>query len=473
MSRWQWWLPVALIAALTAAAVSPIRSYDFFWHLATGRWITEHLALPLFDPFAVASDRTPWINGEWLWQIVAYNVFRLGGFESVTWVRAIVVAAIFSFGYAFARREDFDPIALIAAAIAFAGGHDRLDARPSTTAAMLVVLAIVIASQRTGRLTIVFYAILTIIWINVHPSALLAPVIALILRREPLMPLVSALALLTNPYGWRGVAAPIELTAYAGSGLFVNAEWLPSPPLLFPLLYLSAAIALILFAVTERKLAQLWRFALLIIFATLAIRHVRNQGLYFAAFPLLVAPMVRQAVKRRRRLLVYASIAIIAAAGLTTAHSIGIDTNRFPVRSVEALKRSPFQHGNIYNPDQFGGYLIWSFYPQRRALTDGRNELYHRYIAEYARARLDSREWQALLREYRIDLAVDEYRAPLDTIDATTQQHRTMPASLAYFPRRQWALIAYDRAAMVFVRRAVFPAADVARFELQGVVPDR
>jgi hypothetical protein len=472
MSRWQWWLPVALIAVLAVAAVAPIRSYDFPWHLATGRWITEHRALPLDDPFAVASDRTPWINGEWLWQLAAFNVFHLGGFDAVTWVRAIVVAAIFALGYAFARREDFDAVALIAAALAFAGAHDRLDARPSTSAAMLVVLAIAIASsKRRGNLPVVLYAVLTIVWINVHPSALLAPAIALLLRREPVTPFVSALALLLNPFGWRGVVSPIALTAYANGGTFVNAEWLPSPPLLFPLLYLSVAIAIVVFGIAEQKREHIWRFALLAIFAALAIRHVRHQGIYFAAFPLLLTPMARPA--QPRRLLAFSALVIIALAGVTTPHALGIDDDRFPVRAVATLQRSPFQRGSIYNPDQFGGFLIWSFYPQRRALTDGRNELYHRYNEEYSRARLDSREWHALLRKYRVDLAVDEYRPPLDTIDAMTRQHRAMPASLAYFPRRDWALIAYDRAGMVFVRRAAFPAADVARFELRGVVPDR
>jgi hypothetical protein len=184
-----------------------------------------------------------------------------------------------------------------------------------------------------------------------------------------------------------------------------------------------------------------------------------------------VTPIAHRALPRRT--LAYAATLIIALVALTTRHAAGVDADRFPVRSVATLQRSPFQRGNIYNPDQFGGYLIWSFYPQRRALTDGRNELYHRYNEEYARARLDSRLWQALLREYRIDLAVDEYHPPLDTVDAVTGQHRAMPASLAYFPRHQWALIAYDRAAMVFVRRAAFPAADIARFELNGVLPDR
>jgi len=470
-ARWQWWLPVALLAALTIAAVAPIRSYDVFWHLAAGRWITEHGALPLTDPFAIASDRIPWIDGEWLWQIVAYANWRIGGFTSITWTRAFVVALIFTIGYLAARREDIDAVALLAAAIAFAGAHDRLDVRPSTAAALLVVAAIAIAGKSSpSKARIVLYALLTIVWINVHPSALLAPVIALILRREIVTPAVSTAALLVNPFGWRGVVAPIELTAYVGSGSFVNAEWLPSPPLLFPLLYITVAIAVIVFALAENKGGEMWRFALLVIFAALAMRHVRNQGLYFAAFPLLVAPQFRRPVNRL--LLAGAALIAILWVGIRTTHAIGIDTVRFPVKAVAALKRSPFQRGNIYNPDQFGGYLIWSFYPQRRALTDGRNELYRRYNEEYARARLDGRAWQTLLRRYRVDIAVDEYHPPLDVMDAVTRRHRTLPASLAYFPRGQWALIAYDRAAMVFIRRAAFPPADVERWELKGVVPD-
>jgi hypothetical protein len=477
-ARWQWWLPVALVAALTVVAVAPIRSYDFFWHLATGRWIAEHRALPLVDPFAVASDRIPWINGEWLFQVFAYATYRIGGFIAVSWMRALLVAVLFACGYLFARREPLDAIALFAVAIAFAGAHERLEARPSTVAALLVVFAI--ASCRTGSQPVsagwrpgaaLLYALVTVVWINVHPSALLAPIVALILRRDMIAPLLSAAALFVNPYGWRGVAAPIELTAYASSGAFVNAEWLPSLPLVFPLLYVTIAIAIVVFALADNKREEMWRFALLVIFAALAIRHARNQGLYFAAFPVLVAPQFRRAVPRS--VLIIAGAAVILWTASTTIHAVGVDEDRFPVRSVATLERSPFRRGNVYNPDQFGGYLIWAFYPQRRTLTDGRNELYHRYNEEYAIARLDGRAWQALLRKYRIDLAVDEYRPPLDTIDAVTRQHRTMPASLTYFPRRQWALIAYDRAAMVFVRRAAFPAADIARWELRGVVPDR
>ena len=105
-------------------------------------------------------------------------------------------------------------------------------------------------------------------------------------------------------------------------------------------------------------------------------------------------------------------------------------------------------------------------------LTDGRNELHRTFITEYARARGDERAWRALLAKYRIDLAVDEYRKPLPVIDAVTGARRAMPASLAYWPRNEWALIAYDEAGMVFARRAAFARAEIDRWEIRGVVPD-
>jgi hypothetical protein len=451
-------IALALVFILTPAALAPIRSYDFFWHLATGRWIVEHQALPLTDPFTVASDRTPWINGEWLFEVILYTI---GGLRAAAILRALFVALMFAAGFFFAARDSEVPTAALLTAIAFAGAWSRLDMRPSTLAAGLLMLALVCLTIKTRAADVAFIAI-TIIWINVHPSALMAPLIALLLR--PILTLPTALALFVNPFGWRAIVAPLKLTAFAQSGAYVNAEWLPSPPTLFPLLYLCVILGVGAFAVSRKAIP---RFVLFVILAYLAIAHVRNQGLFYAAFPLLIAPILR--VPR----VIGASVAAVIIAGTLFLgdHSMTIAPHRFPVRALARLKETGLA-GNIYNPDQFGGYLIWTFYPQRRALTDGRNELYHQFIVEYARARVDSRAWRALLRKYRIDLAVDEYRGPIETVDAVTKQRRALPASLAYWPRSEWALIGYDDASMVFARRAAFAQEAIDRWELKGVVPD-
>ena len=470
------WIAGGLFALLLLAAVVPVRSYDLFWHLATGRWIVEHRTLPAGDPFAVASDRHDWINGEWLFQVAAHGLQSAVGTAGLSWARAALAALIFTIAFLRSRRDAGDHVALLLAAVAFAGAAATLDLRPSGLAALFVLLALVTRSVPA-------YAVLTILWMNVHPSALLAPWIALVrdggevpprewLRlpiRRPAF-LASAGALLVNPHGLAGVTAPLELMSWVRSGAFVNAEWLPSSPRLYPLLYLCVALAAIVFATAADRRAQAWRIVLAVTFGWLAIRHVRNQPLFFAAFPLLLAPAVR-AARVPRSLAWAASAAAIVFVAAGADHRTGVPPERFPLRAVARLRATGLR-GNVYNPDQFGGFLIWSFYPERRVLTDGRNELYRQFIPEYARARVDERAWRALLARYRIDVAVDEYRPPLPVIDAVSGRRTRMPASLAYWPRDEWALIAFDDAAMVFARREAWPEGVLRKWEIRGVVPD-
>ncbi|HEY6842864.1 MAG TPA: hypothetical protein VI391_01760 [Thermoanaerobaculia bacterium] len=460
---------IAILLVVAGAAVGPIRSYDFFWHLATGRWIVAHRALPAFDPFTIAAAHVPWINGEWLWEVVAHCI----PIDAMSWVNAIFVGAMFAVAFWFSNLEW--PAALIVTAFAFAGASDRLGIRPAEAAAFLILGAIaLLGSKLSLRGLTIAYAMLTIVWINVHPSALLAPLLAGVWagfsrpfdRLKPVVTLASALALLVNPFGWRAIAAPIQLTQLAQSGEFVNSEWLPSTPSLFPLLYITAAAVIVVFVISKQKRESIWRLLIFGILAALAIEHVRNQGLYFAALPLLFAPI---------RVPRYAAIIAIAPMAWVYAHAdhaTGIDPERFPLRAVAQLQRSGLQ-GNIYNVDQFGGYLEWIFYPQRRVLTDGRNELFRQFIAEDARARRDSRAWHALLQKYRVALAVDEYQTDrIEVVDMATGERRYLPASLVRYRRRDWALIAFDDAAMIFARRTAFPPNVIDPIEYRYLVPD-
>ncbi len=468
-------IAAALFVVLTLAAVAPIRSYDSFWHLATGRWIVEHRALPLQDPFTLASDRSAWINGQWLFQVVLYAVHEATGLSGISWARALFVALLFTVAFSAARRGRDWGQPLLVTALGFAGAAVFLDVRPSSAAAFFVVVSIALieriraASGRDRNLLVAGYVILSIAWINVHPSALLAPILGALALTGPLLPLASAVALLVNPFGVKGVVAPLQLMSFVQSGEFVNAEWLPSLPIQFPLLYVTIALGAALFAVDRARRDHVWRALILVALAYLAIRHVRNQPLFFCALPLLLAPFHRREIPR----LVHAIVAVaaIGSVALMTKHSPGVDASRFPVNATSRLLASGLR-GNVYNPDQFGGFLIWSFYPDRRVLTDGRNELYHAYIPEYAASRNDGRKWNALLDRYGVDLAVDEYRPPLPVVNALTGERVRMAASLAHFPRTRWALIAYDEAGMIFARRAAFPEAKLAQWEILNVVPD-
>src|SRR5437868_3727489 len=128
------------------AAVAPIRSYDYFWHLTTGRWIIDHHSIPRFDPLTVASAHVPWINGEWLYEIVLYALHGIGGDNGISILSALLAAAIFTIGVLIASQDA--GIALFVAAVAFAGASDRLGVRPAAAAALLIVIAIGLLGSR-------------------------------------------------------------------------------------------------------------------------------------------------------------------------------------------------------------------------------------------------------------------------------------------------------------------------------------
>ncbi|MHB0969945.1 MAG: hypothetical protein ACYC7A_15800 [Thermoanaerobaculia bacterium] len=483
----------AVFVVTLVLSLVPVRSYDYFWHLATGRWILDHQALPATDPLAVASDPVQWINGSWLFQAGAAAIHAGSGHAGVVATRAVLLAVLFAALFLAAARRIPLSLAAPLVLIAWYGAEHRLGARPETLATILLAVAIPLAlRERATAGTVIAYAALSVLWINVHPSALLAPLIAAgalagrVISSRPSRPNdlmarlamtgASALALLVNPYGIDGVLAPLRLARLASGDTFVNLEWLPSRPTLFPLLYVMIALGALAFArsrISKLHAAELILFAA---FAVLAIRYVRNHGFFFVALPLLLAPALPASVNPR---IARIGAGVTAAVALLLCVSRGVpleggpvEAKLFPVRAIESLRQLPL-HGTIYCPDQFGGFVIWSFYPERRALTDGRNELHRTYISEYAKARTDGRAWQRLLAKYEVTAAVEEYRGEqLEAVDAVTGARREMAPSLALFPRTRWALIGFDDAAMVFVDRTRVDKALLREREYRWLVPD-
>lgn len=483
----------AVFVVALVLSLAPIRSYDYFWHLATGRWILDHRALPATDPFAVASDPVPWIDGSWLFQAGLAAVHAGSGQPGVVALRAFLLAALFTALFLAAGRRI--PISLAAplVLIAWYGAEHRLGARPETFATILLAAVVALAlRERVGIATVAAFAGLAAIWINAHPSALLAPMIAAAalagraIARYPERPGdlaarfamvgTSLLALLVNPYGIDAVRAPLQLARLASGGAFVNLEWLSSRPALFPLLYVMIALGALAFARSRLWKENAAELILFTAFAALAIRHVRNHGFFFVALPLLLAPVLPRIVSPRvARVggIVTAAVALLLCVSRGVPLSDGpIEARLFPIRAIEPLRALQLR-GAIYCPDQLGGFVIWSFYPERRAITDGRNELHRTYIAEYAAARRDGRAWQRLLAKYRVTAAVEEYRREqLDVVDAVTGERRAMPPSLALFPRSRWALIGFDDAAMTFVDRKRVEAKAIQALEYRWLVPD-
>ena len=76
------------VLALTAAAViglrfSPVYDPDAFWHLATGRWILAHRAIPRVDVFSHTALGRPLQFVDALADLALYAAYALGGYGAV------------------------------------------------------------------------------------------------------------------------------------------------------------------------------------------------------------------------------------------------------------------------------------------------------------------------------------------------------------------------------------------------------
>lgn len=472
---------------VTIGSLEEIESYDYFWHLATGRWIVEHGALPASDPFTLASHDHSWVNLEWLFHIVLYPLYQVLGHLGLTVVLALLVGLGASFLFLYARARTGTGAAIFLAVLAWFGAAHRIDVRPETAAIPFLILFLISLLRRASRRAIWTSFILTVVWFAFHPSALLAPALAGLVmvgsmlgrdetRREIVYRLVqviaTALALLVNPWGVEGLLAPVKLATLLKREGLVNLEWLPSSPIVFPELYLVLVGAVLLVLFGRRGELRWARLLLLLFFGLLAARYVRNHAFLYPALPVLLAPSLGSIRLGWDRALLFFSALLLTAGFVRQDPGLGVSVDQFPTLSVELLQRSGLE-GNVYTPDQFGGFLVWSFYPERRTLVDGRNELYVDFFRRFGKARGDSRRWKQMFADYDLTLAVEEYRGDyVDVLDSVTGSSQQKPASTVYYPRTEWALIGFDQSSMLFARRDSHPTEVIAEMELRFIVPD-
>jgi hypothetical protein len=155
----------------------------------------------------------------------------------------------------------------------------------------------------------------------------------------------------------------------------------------------------------------------------------------------------------------------------------GVDWGRFPEGACDFIAREDPQ-GEMFNHWRFGGYLGWRFFPDRLVFVDGKHIPYVPFLRRLEEAQSGGpASWQALMSELDVGYALLSYDyAPQGVVYGTDERgapilgHRAWSA--VWFHREEWALVYWDDAAMLFVRRDGPNAALVERFEYPLVNPE-
>src|SRR3990170_4249649 len=88
-----------------------VYNYDFWWHLATGKYIVENRSLPLNDPFSYTSHETPStrksmiLKGNWLAEVIFYKVYNLWDLKGIIVLRAAIMLLFLLFVFLTIKKQ--------------------------------------------------------------------------------------------------------------------------------------------------------------------------------------------------------------------------------------------------------------------------------------------------------------------------------------------------------------------------------
>ncbi|MEE9543090.1 MAG: hypothetical protein V3V95_04835 [Thermodesulfobacteriota bacterium] len=135
----------------------------------------------------------------------------------------------------------------------------------------------------------------------------------------------------------------------------------------------------------------------------------------------------------------------------------GIMEGVFPERAINFLDKNSI-NGNMFNSYEFGGYLIWRSFPERKVYIDGRSDIYIDLLME--QRKLSILGFEKLVETYDIDYLILSYSP------STVKYVNPNPVF-----GKMLALVFFDDVSMVYLRRTPENSAIIARLEYKYVRP--
>ena len=400
-------LPLAL-----ASSSKIFNDGDVSWHIAAGEWIVKHRTIPTADPFSFTAFGHPWVVTEWLADVILGTAYRAAGYSGVAMLVAAALVALHGLLYFFLRSRA-GPVAIAATLLAmdFVLIPFTL-ARPHVLVWPLIAgwTILLLKADEEGRAPPLWGALILPFWTNFHGSFVVAaPIGAAIAfdalqkmkwrnwRQWVLFALVSAVALLLNGNGVRGLIRPFQMENLAILPLVQ--EWQPSTLQWMPQFY--AVLAIGLFALLYKGVrVPIGRLLLLIGLGGLAFSEVRHQSWFVIVAACVVPPLLETPPSRApaAQWLAYAAIPLLlvrAILPITPAEN-GAYPRHLIAAVPASLRGQPF-----FNGYTFGGPLILAGF---RPYIDGRADMYgDAFVLDYSRITDgDMGRFEAVVRQYGI-----------------------------------------------------------------------
>ena len=374
-----------------------MRGSDLWWHLATGRWIYEHRAIPFVDPWSFTAKQTHWVVDAWLSDFVFYLWSRVFGTMAIVWWKWIVVVGMFLLLMRILDRKWSSlPAAWGATMLGAATAAPFLDIRPQLYSMLFFVVLLFLALDREKPS--VWIVPLFLAWTNLHagftlgvitlPILLLPHVLKRESRRRTIILGVAALAVcLINPNGYRAFTQPILYALDSNSPFHSIGEWLPPfepggiQSSLYPWMIAAFVVAAMWRLVTRERPIAWVSLALGFLTLAMSLQSRRFVPIFSTTMTLVLAPLIRDLTTtllgKIPRVAMAASAVVLSLVLLwpypQKAYAFHFLTAEytFPIETLNLIEKNGIR-GNVFAYFNWGGYIHLRTDGDLKVFIDGR-----------------------------------------------------------------------------------------------------
>ncbi len=452
------WLTVSVVClvfgGITFFLSQTVADADLWGHIKFGQDILRSGQIIQRDTYSYLTGDQPWINHEWLAEVVFGALFALGGPRGLILFKVGMVLLIVGLVYWCLMRQGLSAlksgIILLFATLLL--GKTMFTLRPQIfTYLLFVVTLLLLDAADRGRLQWLWgIPIVFALWVNLHGGFLAGMAIVAVwsfsrivasfchmprsgwkVRRPDFAFVAGAigagLATLLNPYGAKLLTFLVRPATVIRPDIM---EWQPIEIAnaygIIYIVFLAVAVVGVLYSARERRPAPLVVFFCLAILPLSAIRHT---SLFALGIPIVAGEHIADAWNRRspsarpgygkpQETWAHMWLAVIAVTGAVLlfwlsrpnfrcVHINRMGSGPIPAQAVAILRESGAS-GNLAVFFNWGEYVIWHLSPQLKVSFDGRREtVYSDKIQEENWRFVEGREdWDTILMRYDTNLAL-------------------------------------------------------------------
>jgi hypothetical protein len=480
-----------------------LRDADIAWHIRTGDYILSRMEVPRTDIFSYRKYGETWIAHEWLSDVVFSFLHRFAGLNGIVILSAFIIASTFFLLFKMLQARSFNLLVVtVVTMLAAVTSSNHWLARPHLFSMLLTLLwsYFLESHQRLPQKKhFLLFPALMVLWVNLHGGYLVGLILIAIYgvgnminnliavsrglqpdkkQIDSLVPigLFSFLAALINPYGYRLLLFPFEVLG-SRAAMETIVEWQS------PSFHRFGPYELYLLLLVATFLISSQRLNLIEVGITLFAIHISLVSQrYIPIFAILMAPILGQrldavcrtwlgqrsafsvirgaqnrileSVERLEFLnaklnhhtyavaLCLVMLFLAQNGGRAFGHTVlnyKFQSSKYPISAVDFVKQNAVS-GRMYNDYVFGGYLIYSFFPdpRYRVFVDGRAIVGgDDYFTEYLKVSQLTPQWESVLEKYQVNWIIEETNSIL---------------TLFLAERHDWKLVYSDTVASIFVK---------------------